>query len=270
MLIGYAASICGLITTASTAVIAFTKCSYIKSSSYVPIIAPPEPVSFACAPTARAARVLSQVDAVAAEDTRVTRKIYEACGLASPSIRFSCHEHNEEQVVHRILGLLETGKNVAICTDGGMPALSDPGYRVINACRDSGYTVETVPGPSAVTTALVASGLPVASFTFKGFPPRKSGARKRFLNQEKELPHTLIFFESPYRLHGLLENALEVLGDREAAVCLELTKKHERVCRDYLSGLVQQFTANSKIRGEITVVIAGNNPKFVNSAMPEA
>ena len=214
----------------------------------------------------RAARVLSEVEVVAAEDTRVTRKIYEACGLESPPIRFSCHEHNEEQAVHRILGLLEAGKDVAICTDGGMPALSDPGYRVINACRAAGFTIETIPGPSAVTTALVASGLSGVSFTFKGFPPRKSAARKRFLEQETALPHTLIFFESPYRLHGLLEDALEVLGDREAAVCLELTKKHERICRDYLSNLVQQFPAGVKVRGEITVVIAGNNPKFVNAA----
>jgi len=217
----------------------------------------------------RAARILSAVEAVAAEDTRVTRKIYEACGLESPPIRFSCHEHNEEQAARRILGLLESGKDVAICADGGMPALSDPGYRVINACRDAGHAIETVPGPSAVTTALVASGLPGVSFTFKGFPPRKSAARKRFLEQEKESPHTLILFESPYRLHGLLVDALDALGDREAAVCLELTKKHERVCRDYLSNLAQQFAADGKIRGEITVVIAGNNPKFLNAATLE-
>ena len=217
----------------------------------------------------RAARVLSEVDAVAAEDTRVTRKIYESCGLESPSIRFSCHEHNEARVVQRILGLLEAGKTVAICTDGGMPALSDPGYRVINACRTQGHVVETIPGPSAVTTALVASGLSGVSFTFKGFPPRKSGARIRFLEQEKGLPHTLILFESPYRLHGLLKDALEAFGDREAAVCLELTKKHERVCRDYLSVLGRQFTGDTKIRGEITVVIAGNNPKFLNPILLE-
>lgn len=214
----------------------------------------------------RAARVLSEVDAVAAEDTRVTRKIYEACGLASPSIRFSCHEHNEENTVHRITGLLESGKNVALCTDGGMPAVSDPGYRVINACRAAGHAIEVIPGPSAVTTALVASGLPCTSFTFKGFPPRKSGARKRFLEQEKDLPHTLIAFESPYRLHSFLADALEVLGDREAAVCLEMTKKFEQVHRDFLSNLVQQFTSETKVRGEITVVIAGNNPKFTNTS----
>lgn len=213
----------------------------------------------------RAARVLSEVDAVAAEDTRVTRKIYEACGLASPAIRFSCHEHNEERTVSRIVGLLESGKDVALCTDGGMPAVSDPGYRVINACRQAGYAVEIIPGPSAVTTALVASGLSGASFTFKGFPPRKTGARKRFLEQEREMPHTLILFESQYRLHGLLQDALEVFGDRQAAVCLELTKKFEQVYRGYLSQLVQQFNSTTTVRGEITVVIAGNNPKFLNT-----
>jgi len=212
----------------------------------------------------RAARVLSQVEAVAAEDTRVTRKIYESLGLASPQIRFSCHEHNEEQAVHRILGLLESGKDVAICTDGGMPAISDPGYRVINACRSAGQSVEIIPGPSAVTAALVASGLPGFSFTFKGFPPRKSAARKRFIEQDKESPHTQVLFESPYRIHGLLLDALEVLGDREAAVCVELTKKFEQIHRNYLSLLVQHFSEAGTVRGEITVVIAGNNQKFYN------
>lgn len=217
----------------------------------------------------RAARILSEVGAVAAEDTRVTRKIYEVCGLSSPPIRFSCHDYNEEHVVHRIVGLLKSGKDVALCTDGGMPVVSDPGYCVINACRAAGYAIEIVPGPSATITALVASGLPGTSFTFKGFPPRKSGARKRFLEQEKELPHTLILFESPYRLHRLLSDALEVLGDRDAAVCLEMTKKFEQVRRDYLSGLVQEFTATTKVRGEITVVIAGNNPKFINPSIEQ-
>lgn len=217
----------------------------------------------------RAARILSEVEAVAAEDTRFTRKIYESCGLPSPPIRFSCHDHNEEHVVPRIIGLLESGKNVALCTDGGMPSVSDPGYRVINACREAGHAIEIVPGPSAVTTALVASGLPCTSFTFKGFPPRKSGARKRFLEQERDLPHTLILFESPYRLHSLLGDALEVFGDREAAVCLEMTKKFEQVHRDYLSLLTQHFVAATTVRGEITVVIAGNNPKFTKASIDE-
>ena len=213
----------------------------------------------------RAARLLSEVEAVAAEDTRVTRKIYERYNLPPPAIRFSCHEHNEEQAVFRILGLLASGKSVALCTDGGMPGISDPGYRAVNACREAGHTIAIIPGPSAVTTALVASGLPGASFTFKGFPPRKSGQRKRFLEQEKESPHTLVLFESPHRLAALLRDALETLGDRQAAVCVEMTKRFEAVHRDYLSVLAQTFAAEKTVRGEITVVVAGNNPKFINT-----
>lgn len=211
----------------------------------------------------RAARVLGEVDAVAAEDTRVTRKIYERFQLAAPAIRFSCHEHNEEQASRRILGLLRDGRNVALCSDGGMPCISDPGYRAVNACIEAGYPIEVIPGPSAVTTALALSGLPGASFIFKGFPPRKSAARKRFLAQDKELPHTLVIFESPHRLHALLADALEVLGDRRAAVCLEMTKQFESVRRDYLSTLAAHYGDETTIRGEATLVIAGNNPKLM-------
>ena len=211
----------------------------------------------------RAARILSEVDAVAAEDTRVTRKIYERFKLASPSIRFSCHEHNEEQATRRILGLLREGRHVALCSDGGMPCVSDPGYRAVNACIEAGFPIEIIPGPSAVTTAIALSGLPGASFTFKGFPPRKTGARRRYLEQDKDLPHTLVFFESPYRLGAFLKDAFEVLGDRRAAVCLEMTKQFESVRRDYLSILASAYDDKSTVRGEATIVIAGNNPKFM-------
>lgn len=212
----------------------------------------------------RAARILGEVDAVACEDTRVTRKIYERFQIPSPKTRFSCHEHNEQQAARRILGLLEEGRSVALVTDGGMPGISDPGYHTINLCREHGHTVEIVPGPSAATAALILSGLSGASFTFKGFPPRKSGRRKRFLEMEKEQPHTLVFFESPHRVQAFIEDALEVLGDRLAAVCFELTKQYERMHRGYLSEIVALLKNDVHIRGEITVVIAGNNPKFLS------
>lgn len=210
----------------------------------------------------RAVRILGEVNAIACEDTRVTRKIYERFQISAPAIRFSCHEHNEEQAARRIAGLLQDGKSVALVTDGGMPGISDPGYHTVNLCREKGYKIEVIPGPSAVTTALVLSGLSGASFTFKGFPPRKSGKRKRFLEMEKDLPHTLIFFESPFRIVSFLEDALEVLGDRLAAVGFELTKQFERMHRGYLSEVITQLKMESTIRGEITVVIAGSNPKF--------
>ncbi|MCK5526059.1 MAG: rRNA small subunit methyltransferase 1, partial [Candidatus Latescibacteria bacterium] len=158
--------------------------------------------------------------------------------------------------------LLSEGEDIALCSDGGYPGVSDPGYRIIHEAIENGFEVQVIPGAGAVTMALVASGLPSSSYTFKGFPPRKPGPRKRFLEMEKEFPHTLIFFESPFRVAKLLEAALSVLGNRQAAVCIELTKMYEQVHRGYLEELLEQFEGR-KIRGEVTVVIAGNHPKFV-------
>jgi len=205
--------------------------------------------------THRAARVLGELDALACEDTRITRRIFERYSIASPRTVFAYHEHNEETSGRRILGLLEEGLNVGICSDGGCPGISDPGYRAIRAALAAGHTLEVLPGPSAVHTALLLSGLPSSSYTFKGFPPRKTGARKRFIELDRALPHTLVFFESPFRIGAFLADALEVLGDREAAVCLELTKQFERIHRGRLSALVPQFATQPK--GEATIVVAG-------------
>ena len=218
--------------------------------------------------TFRAARVLGEVDALACEDTRMTRRIFERHGITLPKTLFSHHEHNEEQAGKRILGLLREGCAVAMCTDSGYPGVSDPGYRVIAACHEAGYRVEVIPGPGAVATALVASGLSTSSFTFKGFPPRKTGARKRFLEIEHDRPHTLVIFESPFRVGKLLDDAFAVLGDRLAAVCIELTKKFERVRRGYLRDLAEEFRG-LHVKGEVTVVIAGNHPKFSRKTPPE-
>lgn len=209
----------------------------------------------------RVIRVLGEADALASEDTRQTRKIYTRFDIPAPKIFFAYHEHNEASAGGKILKLLTEGKTVALCTDAGTPGISDPGYRIISEAMARGFAVEIIPGPSAVTTALLVSGLPSSSFTFKGFPPRKKGQRRRFLEMEKEAPHTLIFFESPHRLAGLLTDALEVLGNRKAAVCIDMTKMFEEIHRTYLSELVETFVGK-KIKGEITVVIAGNNPKF--------
>lgn len=215
----------------------------------------------------RALRMLGEVDALACEDTRVTRKIFERYQIPSPRTIFAYHEHNEGGAGRRILGLLEEGLNVGLCSDGGCPGISDPGYRVIQAALQAGHALEVIPGPSAVHTALLLSGLSTSSYTFKGFPPRKPGPRKRFLEMDRDLPHTIVIFESPFRITALLDNALEVLGDRDAAVCLELTKTFERVHRGPLSTLAKAFPQAPK--GEITVVIAGNNPKFRHDAEVE-
>ncbi len=217
--------------------------------------------------TLRALRILGEVDALACEDTRMTRRIFERHNVKSPRTIFSYHEHNEPAAGQRILGLLEAGQSVALTTDGGYPGISDPGYRVIAECRNRGYRVEVIPGASAVTIALVASGLPTSSYTFKGFPPRKPGPRKSFLAMEKDLPHSLVIFESPFRVGKLLQDALEVLGNRLAAVCVELTKQFEQVHRGYLADLAGQFKEKAP-KGEITIVIAGANPKFEKTNDP--
>ena len=199
---------------------------------------------------------------MACEDTRQTRKIFERYGIARPHTLFSYHEHNAVKSGKQILALLQQGLSVGLCSDAGYPGISDPGYKIISTSLEAGYRIEVIPGPGAVSTALVAPGLSTASYTFKGFSPSKSGQRKKFIEMEYQGRHTLVFFESPYRLTAFLQDAYAVLGNRKAAVCVELTKKFERVHRAYLAELCEQF-AQQKTKGEITVVIAGNHPKFI-------
>lgn len=218
--------------------------------------------------THRAVRVLGEVGAIATEDTRVTPRLLDRYDIPKPRTVFSCHEHNEEQAAKRILGLLGEGVAVALCSEGGCPGISDPGYRIVNACIEAGHELVVLPGASAVHVALLASGLSTASYTFKGFPPRKPGARRRFLEMDRESPHTLVFFESPYRAATLLKDALTVLGDRRAAVCIELTKKFEQVRRGFLTELTE-WCAGRTLKGEVTVVVAGSNPKFARDDLEE-
>ena len=212
--------------------------------------------------TVRALRVLGEIDALACEDTRQTPKILAKHNIPRPAKVFSYHEHNEERAGRRILELLDEGRTVGICTNAGCPGISDPGYRVVSQAIERGHDVEVLPGASAVHVALLASGLPTSSYTFRGFPPKKPGRRKQFLADDRDRPHTQIFFESPHRIGKFLADALEVFGDRAAAVCIELTKKFERVHRGHLSDLAEEFH-DRKVKGEVTVVVAGNNPKFV-------
>lgn len=210
----------------------------------------------------RAVRLLGEVDVLACEDTRTTRILLNRYEIPRPGKIVSYRERNEARASRGLLHLLATDRNVALCSDAGYPGISDPGYRIIALALDEGHRVEVIPGAGAVEAALVASGLPSSSFTFKGFPPRKPGPRRRFLQMDGELPHTLLFFESPRRVGAFLAEAVEVLGDRRAAVCIELTKKFEEVHRGWLSELAEQFQ-DVKIRGEVTLVVAGKHPKFM-------
>lgn len=209
----------------------------------------------------RALRVLGDCDVVACEDTRRTRQLLSRFSVPHPGRLISYREGNEARAGAQLIGLLKEGRSVALCTDGGMPGISDPGYRLARLAAAEGIAFEVIPGPSAVNAALLASALPTSSYTFKGFPPRKRGHMLRFFGEEADLPHTLVVFESPVRVAKTLDVALEALGDREAAVCIELTKKFERVARGYLSDLAARFR-DVKVKGEVTLVFAGNNPKF--------
>lgn len=205
--------------------------------------------------TLRALETLKQVDFVASEDTRHTGVLLKHFEISKPQIAF--HEHNERQVAPRIIQLLDEGKSVALVTSAGMPGISDPGFVLVRDALAAGIEITAVPGATAFVMALVLSGLPVHSFTFRGFPPNKPGKRRHFLEADAESPYTLIYYESPFRLRKLLEGALEVFGDRPAALAKELTKIYESVRRGRLSELLMNLEENPK--GEYVVLIAGKD-----------
>ena len=204
--------------------------------------------------TLRALDVLRDVDLVASEDTRKTGFLLKHFDIKKPQLAF--HEHNERQAGSRIIELLHQGKSVALVTNAGTPGISDPGYTLVRQAIDAGLEVTMAPGPAGLIMALVLSGLAVHSFTFRGFAPRKPGPRRRFLEIDKDAPHTLIFYESPYRLAAFLKDALQVYGDREAAIANDLTKLYETVARGRLSVLLEDPIV-AKPRGEYIVAIAG-------------
>ena len=197
---------------------------------------------------------------IACEDTRRTWQLLAHFEIPRPEM-ISYRQGNEERITERIVAAVRAGSEVALCSDGGYPGISDPGYRLIRTCAQEGVPYEVIPGASAVNVALLMSGLSTSSFTFRGFPPRGPGALRNWFAEDKDREHTLICYESPFRIAATLQAALDALGDREAAVCIELTKLHERVSRGYLSDLVKEYT-DLKVKGEVALVIAGNNPKF--------
>lgn len=205
--------------------------------------------------TLRALTVLREVDVIASEDTRKTGLLLKHFDIPHKQ-QISFHEYNEQRAGDYIEELLRQGKSVAVVTNAGTPGISDPGYTIVRRAINAQLDVTMIPGPTAFVMALVLSGLPVHGFTFRGFPPRKSAARRRFLEVDKESPHTLIFYESPYRLEAFLQDAQEVFGDREAALANDLTKMFEAVQRGTLSSLLEQVT-QAKPRGEYIVVVAG-------------
>ena len=203
----------------------------------------------------RLAQALAQADVIAAEDTRRTRSLAAALGVEITGRVVSNFDHNEQDRVTQLLDAARTG-TVVVVTDAGMPSVSDPGFALIDAAHTAGLPVTCFPGPSAVPTALALSGLPVGRFCFDGFAPRKSGARRAWLEELRGEKRAVCFFESPHRISDTLSEAAEVLGeDRRAAVCRELTKTFEEVRRGGLGELANW--ARDGVRGEVSVVIEG-------------
>lgn len=205
--------------------------------------------------TLRGLETLRSVDYIASEDTRTTGVLLSHYEIHKPQIAF--HEHNEVRAGERIVGLLQAGASIALVTDAGTPGISDPGYSLLRRAIAAQIPVTLIPGPTGLIMAVVLSGLPLHSFTFRGFPPRKSSQRRRFLSVDQESPHTLIFYESPFRLAAFLEDALAVYGDRPAALANDLTKRYEQIERASLSTLLSLVRQKSSLKGEFIVVIGG-------------
>ncbi len=205
--------------------------------------------------SARAAEALRSADLVAAEDTRRTGRLLAHIGAETPQTSY--HDHNAAERAPELVGRIEDGTTVALVTDAGTPAVSDPGYRLVRGCVDAGLRVEAVPGPSALLHALVVSGLPTDRFVFEGFLPRKGAARRERLETLSREPRTVVLYVSPHRGEADLTDLAQALGvDRPAALCRELTKLHEEVVRAPLGDLAERV-ADGGIRGEATLVVDG-------------
>jgi 16S rRNA (cytidine1402-2'-O)-methyltransferase len=205
--------------------------------------------------TLRAIRVLKEVDLIAAEDTRHTRRLLKAHGIHTPVTAY--HEHNEQRKTSELIEKLRTGTRMALVTDAGTPSVSDPGYRLVLAAVDHRIPVSPIPGVSAPIAALSAAGLATDAFTFVGFPPRKKSRRSSRLEQLAELTHTVIYYQSPKRVLQFLKELLETCGDRPAVLARELTKMHEEFLRGSISQLIAALEDRQEVKGECTLLIDG-------------
>jgi 16S rRNA (cytidine1402-2'-O)-methyltransferase len=223
--------------------------------------------------TLRAVRTLKEVDLIAAEDTRHTRKLLAAHGIENQLISY--HEHNEQQRTADLIRRLEQGTRIALVSDAGTPTVSDPGYRLVEAAAARRIPVVPIPGVSAATAALSAAGLPTDSFTFAGFPQRKKARRLEQLRQLAAVPHTLIFYQSPRRLTAFLSELKEIMGDRPAVLAREITKMHEEFLRGPLSRILAQLEQRPEVKGECTLLVSGAppadpEPEDLDAAIAEA
>ena len=206
--------------------------------------------------TLRAVNVLKDCDVIACEDTRTTKKLLARYGIETAVTSY--HEHNEVEKSPKLLEKLKEGKDIALVSDAGTPSVSDPGWRLVNLSIENNIEAIPIPGPSAVLSALVVSGLPVDRFLFLGFFPKTVGKKKELLKDVEHHPYTLIFYESTRRLSGSLSVLLEILGDRNICIAREMTKLYEEVIRGSVSEVISILSKRVSVKGEVTVVIEGS------------
>ena len=217
--------------------------------------------------TLRALRVLKEVDVIACEDTRHTRKLLDHFGISKPTVSY--HEHNEQARAQELTVRLLSGASIALVTDAGTPGISDPAYRIVSAAIDAGISVIPIPGATAMIAGLIASGLPTDAFLFVGFLPAKRQARRAKLVELQSVRETIVCYEAPHRVKETLSEAREVLGNRQAALAREITKLYEQFIRGTLAEISAELQG-SEPRGEMTLVIAGaskeENPTLQNNS----
>jgi 16S rRNA (cytidine1402-2'-O)-methyltransferase len=206
--------------------------------------------------TLRALNILKEVDLIACEDTRTSKKLLSRYQIQKPLTSY--HEHNEIEKAKELLSLLQEGKSVALITDAGTPGVSDPGFRIVKLASENGVQVVPIPGASAAIAALSISGLPTSSFTFLGFPPKQNKKLIEYLERVKGYPETLIFYESPKRIIKTLEAITEVFGDRNASISREITKMYEETLRGFLSEIKSTLESRDSLKGEFVVVVEGD------------
>lgn len=212
--------------------------------------------------TFRALETLKIVDIIACEDTRRTRKLLTHYGISKKLVSY--HEHNEITRADELSEILREGKSVAVVSDAGTPAICDPSFRIVQKAQEIGARIIPIPGAVAFINAVIISGLPTDSIFFGGFLPSKSGERRKRLDEVKDIPATLCFYETPHRLARSLKDCLEIFGNRQAAVVRELTKIHEEILRENLENLLNKISAVN-IKGEIVLIVDRNQPVIQES-----